>query len=32
MLNNTAHHAREDIDKIAGPRGQALFETNPEVL
>src|SRR5262249_15342787 len=31
-LNDTVHHAREDIDKIADPRGQVLFETTAEVL
>jgi hypothetical protein len=32
MLNDTALHAREEIDKIADPRAQALFETTAEVL
>jgi hypothetical protein len=32
MLNDTARHAREDIDKIDDPKAQALFETTAEVL
>lgn len=32
MLNDTVVHARDDVEKIADPRGQALFETTAEVL
>jgi len=32
MLQQTAKHAREDIQKIGDPRGRALFEVTAEVL
>jgi hypothetical protein len=32
MLDDTARHAREDVDKVRDPRAQALFETTAEVL
>jgi hypothetical protein len=32
MLSGVIEHARQDIEKIDDPRGQALFETTAEVL
>lgn len=32
MLQQTADHAREDVDKINDPKAEALFETTAEVL
>lgn len=32
MLEEAAHHAREDVNKITEPKAQALFETTAEVL
>jgi hypothetical protein len=32
MLEEACQHARDDIEKIDDPKGQALFETTAEVL
>ena len=32
MLNSVMRHCREDIEKVAEPKAQALFETTAEVL
>jgi hypothetical protein len=32
MLDETAHHARADVNKVQDPRARALFETTAEVL
>jgi hypothetical protein len=32
MLDDTAQHAREDVEKVEDPRAKALFETTAEVL
>ncbi len=32
MLNETAHHARDDVPKVSDAKAQALFETTAEVL
>lgn len=32
MLDDTARHAREDIQKVHDPATKALFETTAEVL
>jgi hypothetical protein len=32
MLNAVLKHCREDIDKIAEPKAQALFETTADYL
>ena len=32
LLEQAARYAREDVDKVADPKAQALFETTAEVL
>jgi len=32
MLDDLAHHVREDVAKVSEPKAQALFETTAEVL
>jgi hypothetical protein len=32
MLNAVMRHCREDIDKVAEPKAQAMFETTAELL
>jgi hypothetical protein len=32
MLSDVISHAREDVDKVADPKAQALFETTAEVV
>lgn len=32
MLRDVAEQAREDVNKVADPKAQALFETTTEVL
>ena len=32
MLNAVMRHCREDIEKVAEPKAQVLFETTAEVL
>jgi hypothetical protein len=32
MLDDTAQHAREDVEKVQDPKAKALFETTAEVL
>lgn len=32
MLDDTAQHVREDVEKVQDPRAKALFETTAEVL
>lgn len=32
MLTEVIEHARQDVNKINDPKGQALFETTAEVL
>jgi hypothetical protein len=32
MLNAVVRHCREDIEKVAEPKAQALFETTAELL
>jgi hypothetical protein len=32
MLNAVLKHCREDIDKVAEPKAQALFETTADYL
>jgi hypothetical protein len=32
MLSDVISHAREDVDKVADPKAQALFETIAEVV
>ena len=32
MLNAVMRHCREDIEKVADPKAQAIFETTAEVL
>ena len=32
MLNAVMRHCREDIEKVAEPKAQTLFETTAEVL
>ena len=32
MLNAVMRHCREDIEKVAEPKAQAIFETTAEVL
>ena len=32
MLEDTARHAREDVNKVDDPKARALFETSAEVL
>jgi hypothetical protein len=32
MLGDVINHARQDVDKVADPEAQALFETTAEML
>jgi hypothetical protein len=32
MLNDVISHSREDVEKVADPKAQALFETTAEVV
>lgn len=32
MLNAVMRHCREDVDKVAEPKAQAMFETTAELL
>jgi hypothetical protein len=32
MLNAVVRHCREDVEKVADPKAQAIFETTAEVL
>jgi hypothetical protein len=32
MLSDMINHARENVDKVADPKAQALFETTAEVV